>query len=150
MTDYGRIRDQIVNECYLIKKGVRSCFLEVVSGPKETIEYEDEIVELSIAEKLFKLEQVVVNEGLMCRWYKREKDQYDDPDEEYYSFWICRYTHQLAVINAVEASRPWNFLTQWIVGKLLGYSDQSMEEFLVEKVMDDLTLDKRVLNQEEE
>ena len=118
---------EVENECYLIDKGVRSCALVPVSGF-----YQNEMDILS------KLEEVVLNHKLHSYTIKQK---FLDCDLEVYIFWIYKYHHQLALIKYVESkSDNKDILSEWIIGKLLGYSDESMEDYLTMKLVDRLEI----------
>ncbi len=137
-----KLRRKLFNECYLISKGVRSCTQMTVVGLKEA---NDDCP--GIADMLFDLEQVGLQYKLHSIWFKY-KDQSDVKDGfEAYSFWVYSYPHQLPIIKAVEETDSTGILVDWITGKLLGYSDAAMEEYLVSNVMNEVKTDTMVLKQ---
>lgn len=117
---------EVENECYLINKGVRSCALLSVSGFYQN---EEDII--------VKLEDLILNHNLQSFVYKQK---FNDCNLEVYSFWIYKYHHQLALIKYISKLKERDFLSDWIIGKLLGYSDESMESFLTMKLIDNLDL----------
>ena len=140
-----KLRRNLFNECYLISKGVRSCMQMTVVGLKEA---NDDCP--GVADMLFDLEQVGLHYNLRSLWFKY-KDQSDVQDGfEAYSFWVYRYSHQLPIIKAVEEadSKGKSILLEWIIGKLLGYSDDAMEQYLVLNVMNEVKTDTTVLKQD--
>lgn len=123
MNEKDKKISEVENECYLIDKGVRSCALVSVSGF-----YQNEMDILS------KLEEVVLVHKLHSYTIKQK---FLDCDLEVYTFWIYKYHHQLALIKYVESkSDNKDILSEWITGKLLGYSDESMENYLTMKLFD--------------
>lgn len=135
-----RIERKAMNECYLISKGVRSCMQMDVIGIKDVNENCPCITDI-----LLSLEQVGLHYDLNSVWFKY-KDQSDVKEGfESYSFWVYRYPHQLPIIRAVEEVDERNLLVDWITGKLLGYSDASMEEYLTRNVMNEVKADTTVL-----
>ena len=125
----GELEEKILkveNESYLIDKGVRSCALTTVSGyyQKET-------------DVLTKLEEIVMNHKLHYYIYKKK---FPDNDLGVYVFWIYKYHHQLALIKYIESKKgDKDIITEWITGKLLGYSDESIEDYLNQLLIDKIT-----------
>lgn len=138
-----RMERELVNECYLISKGVRSCAQMTVVGVKDINEECP-----CITDMLFNLEQVALRYNLQSMWFKY-KDQSDIEDGfEAYSFWVYRYPHQLVVIRTIEEMAKHSFLVEWMTGKLLGYSDASMEKYLSCNIMNNVKADTTVLEQD--
>jgi len=81
-------------------------------------------------------------------WFEFPRDEDDAPDAHYFDFWIYSYHHQLPVINALK-SAPKSFFSEWAMGKLLGYSDASMEEYLSHHVMSGLNVNTELLKEED-
>lgn len=57
------------------------------------------------------------------------KHYYVNYYENWYEFWVYTYPHILDVIKSVPDS-PSSAYDHWILGKLFGYSDHSISEFL--------------------
>lgn len=129
----------IVNECYLINKGIRSCASLTIGvhGSKD-----------DSAVFLYQLEQIVLSHGLHSVAFELPRGEDDSPDDWFFDFWVYSYPHQLPVINAIQ-NVPRSFLREWAIGKLLGYSDQSMEDYLSRFVMKDLDVDTKPLEKED-
>lgn len=137
-----RLEYEVRNECCLISKGVRSCMQMEVVGVKEINETCP-----CITDTLFALEQTVLNYNLNSIWFKYH-DQSDVEDGfEAYSFWVYRYPHQLPIIRAVEETDEHNLLVDWVTGKLLGYSDLAMEEYLAKNIMNGVKTDTTIFKQ---
>lgn len=128
MNEMDKKISEVENECYLIDKGIRSCALLTVSEY-----YQNEMDIIS------KLEDIVFNHKLHSCLYKQK---FEDCDLEVYTFWIYKYHHQLALIRYVSEIEEKTILSEWITGKLLGYSDESMESFLTMKLVDNLNLSR--------
>lgn len=141
-THMRRMERELMNECYLISKGVRSCAQMTVVGVKDINEECP-----CITDMLFSLEQAALRDNLNSTWFKY-KDQSDIEDGfEAYSFWVYRYPHQLVIIRAIEEMAKHSFLVEWMTGKLLGYSDASMETYLSRNIMNEVKADTTVLEQ---
>ena len=81
-----------------------------------------------------KIEEVVLNHRLHSYTFKKK---FSDCELEVYIFWIYRYHHQLALIKYIEnKGENKDYLSEWITGKLLGYSDESIEDYLFQKLAD--------------
>ena len=137
---FEKLVNEFNNEMYLIKKGVRSCFLTTITGPVKAVIENKEIIDFSIEETIFKLTQLVIGENLSYVYYPTKLDD-GNKDFATYTFWIARYSHQTLIINEIK-DKPSNIVTEWIKGKLLGYSDGAMETFLVNKIVRKFADDK--------
>jgi len=99
------------NEIYLLKTGVRDCCLiEEVS---------DEDIKL--------ITDLVLEDGYRIKINKTFDPKYR-PD-----VYVYKYDYQDKLINliieAYNSGKATDFLIQYSLGKLLGYSDQSMDEY---------------------
>lgn len=126
MNELNNKISEVENECYLIDKGVRSCALLSVSGY-----YQNDLDIIS------KMEEIVLNHKLHSYKFKQK---FLDCDLEVYTFWIYKYHHQLALIKYLSKIEGRDFLSEWIIGKLLGYSDESIEDYLAMKLVDRLEI----------
>ena len=125
---------EISDNCYLITKGVRSCYLGSVSGPTEHYVYgqsDDIHIVYSLDEKLAEIEKMAKSYDLYFVAYKKKLENFDD-DHEHAEIWIYKYPHQLHIIRMFTEKESY-YLREWAIGKLLGYSDEAMEEFLTKK-----------------
>ena len=114
---------RIMNECYLINKGVRSAFTDCLI----LTEFDEEDKE---SNKQF-IKDLATNVNLedlifYINEYPRRED--DIPEYRYYDLWIFKYPHQLKIRDNLYKLDE--YMREYVIGKLLGYSDQSMEEFL--------------------
>lgn len=119
--------DNILNEVYLINKGVRTCaLLEGTSFSSDTEE-----------ESVYQIEQLILKNGLNYFWVKHEKSE-DYADNVYYTVYIYKYEHQRYILSYLENKmRDQNpLIYEWMMGKCLGYSDEAMEQFLTHIVID--------------
>lgn len=123
---------EVLDNVYLIKKGVRSCYMEIISGPEQNYEsgiYDNPTIILSVFKKLKAIEKYVKEEGLYFYSYKLKDFEEDiELGNKSYCFWIYKYPHQGILLEHIP--REHGFVEEWIIGKLLGYSDESMEKFL--------------------
>jgi hypothetical protein len=137
---------EMSNECYLIYKGVRSCAQFDVHGPKER---GDDYRSLTINDILRSLEQVALRYNLNAIWFEYEDNSELEDGFTSFSFWVYRYSHQAAILRAVH-KYDHGVLRDWIIGKLLGYSDASMEEYLIRNIMDIIEVDTGLLKTDKE
>lgn len=144
MINLDSYRSKVGNECYLIKKGVRSCALVTI-----TFDINDNPDDID--EALYRLDQDALQFDCRTYWKKMELDEEYGDDRPSYSFWIYRYDHQLPLIKVILNSPAKTYITEWMTGKLLGYSDADMEEYLSRQVLMfiDLEDDLKSLNKKD-
>lgn len=127
--------EEVMDNCYLINKGVRSCYMTTVTGPDEDYEsgvYENPYIVISVSKKVKAIEDYAKKEGLYFYSYKLKDLEEDIALDQYtYCCWIYKYPHQGIILKSLPGEH--GFIEEWIVGKLLGYSDAAMEEFLSQK-----------------
>lgn len=122
-----RLRE-IEDNMYLIKKGVRGAYTTSITAPREPIEFAEDRVD-SLTEILSELEGIVKEEGLhLYSYLLPHNDMYDLDDEDTAVVWIYRFPHQGEILRSLKGDH--SYLEEWIIGKLLGYDDYAMEEFL--------------------
>lgn len=116
--------DRIMNECYLIDKGVRSAYTECIvlierneSDKEDNANYLKEVVD------------TVKRNNLICYLTEYERDPDDYPDKRYFNLWVVKYPHQLKLVKKLPYIKN-DYIREYLKGKILGYSDSSMEEFL--------------------
>jgi len=118
MIDMDRFEDQI----YLLNKGVRSCFSDILCGDKkhieESVKFMREVAHKNGYKIIFNilpnaLEDFEVKEGKKC-----------------YEYYVCKYDHQIKVINRMNNIKD-KFMIEFIKGNLLGYSPDNMEKYLM-------------------
>ena len=112
--------DQLNDDIYLIDKGVRNCALHTASSYK----LDDVIKFLEFACKSN------VSGKFICKFalFEEVNDEIDEEDKDYKLF-LYRYPHQVAIFErCLQMKDP--LLYEWTLGKLLGYSDESIEGFL--------------------
>lgn len=120
--------EQIMDNCYLIKKGVRSAYLCTITAPIDAIEFDDMSI-ANLQTRLKEIEEYAKEEGLFFYAYSLPRsEEFELDDEESACVWIYKYPHQGQILRSLKGDH--SFLEEWIVGKLLGYSDESMEAFL--------------------
>lgn len=124
-----REMNEIIDNIYLIQKGVRSTYMTSITAPKERTVLNNSSI-LSLSDKLDKIEEYVKKEGLYLYAYSLSRDEYDLDEEESACIWIYKYSHQGEIIRSLTGSH--SFVEEWITGKLLGYSDEAMENFLAD------------------
>ena len=119
---------EIDDHIYLLKKGVRGAYMTTITAPRDPIEFAEERVD-SLSEILSELEEYVVEEGLYFHSYLLDhNEKFDLDDEDTAVVWIYRFPHQGEIIRSLKGDH--SYVEEWIVGKLLGYDDYAMEEFL--------------------
>ena len=114
---------EMMNECYLISKGVRSAYMTSLT----LTEYNEADIEVN-EQIIQELTDAANSNGLIfsIAEYPREKD--DMPDRRYYNIWVLKYPHQLKIVDNLYKLDK--YMREYVIGKLLGYSDASMEEFM--------------------
>lgn len=129
MEDMSNVKDfeELADNIYLIKKGVRSCFMESITGAKEDI-VNQERKELSVFHQLQKIKVYIEENGLCFYAYQLAKDKDDADDRLSFIYWAYKYPHQGVILRSLQGKH--SYIEEWIIGKLLGYSDEAMEEFL--------------------
>ena len=120
MIDQDRFEDQI----YLLNKGVRSCFSDVLCGDEKHIEESMKFMR-EVAHKngykivfnilLRGLEEYEIKEGMEC-----------------YEYYVCKYDHQIRILNRINCTMD-KFMAEFCKGYLLGYSPDNMEKYLEDK-----------------
>ena len=106
---------EIRNDLYLIYHGVRDCCIHSVYRQLEDEEFMESI-EKDV--KFYKLKYLINDYG----------------DEVYKELFFYKYDHQRVMYMISDAVRGQSdvgvYVSEYITGKLLGYSNQDMEEFL--------------------
>lgn len=121
----------VSDNCYLITKGVRSAYTDTITGPLEDYEIgtdDNRKMVYSCNSKLREIKKLVESYNLYFYAYKPEINPIEDV--EGVVIWIYKYKHQLNIIKNIIGLDDDSWLKAWIIGKLLGYSDESMEDFL--------------------
>ena len=116
--------NNVLNEIYLIEKGVRDCAL-VELGTPEIGEYH---------ELLYKVEQVVIQNDLNVKFKEFKTDEPCDADKTYVEAYIYKYNHQRIIIDLLDTLPTHEFLYEYILGNLLGYSGEAMEKYIMKKI----------------
>lgn len=111
------------NDLYLIDRGVRSVCTEFLHYDKD-----DE----AAAELVYELEQMAVRRNLYFAMFDAIDKEDGKIDLTVYAY---KYMHQLPLIKYVENGEK-GYIREWILGKLLGYSDESMDEYLCRNLVD--------------
>lgn len=128
--------EEIMDNVYLIERGVRSCYTSSISGPIDDYEYADGKVVLSVYNKLKQIEEYIKSHNLYFYSYKYKKEDDDFGDHESFCIWVYKYPHQGKILKMLPGQH--GYLEEWITGKLLNYSDECMEEFLSDHPHNDL------------
>jgi len=101
MNDF--LKGQIEAYCYMVEKGKPAAILPVQSR------YLKEATEL------------VDTYGL--------NSYAEDSSENWYELWVYKYPHTLEIIKSLQQVSS-DILKHWILGKLFGYSEEAIREFL--------------------
>ena len=103
--------DYITNEFYLMDKGVRNACLIDFNNSQES----DFIKDLCDEYNYF----AIIFNG--------------DDEHESGSILICKYIYQIELVREMSLKlEEHSFLYEYILGKLLGYTDESMEQYLTQ------------------
>ena len=123
MAEVDKYVNRVLDEIYLIKKGVRDCAL----------------VDLGLSTDKwaiiqYNVEQAVIQNDLNIIFKSFETD---DPDgiNTYYEAYIYKYNHQRLIIDLLDTLPTHELLYEYILGNLLGYSGAAMEEHIMKKVI---------------
>lgn len=111
------------NELYLIDRGVRSVCTDFLHYDKN----DRDAVEL-----IYELEQMTVRRNLYFATFDAVDKEDGKTNLVVYAY---KYMHQLPLIKYVENGEK-GYIREWILGKLLGYSDESMDEYLCRGLVD--------------
>ena len=128
---FDRKYNSWLNEIYLINKGVRSCASDTVRICEDD----------SSEEVLNNLEQMTIRDNLHFIAFKMKPCSDDPPEVEYWMIYACKYAHQIPIIKFLEAYQGPKYIYDYIMGKLLGYSDAAMEEFLSKNLFEEIKID---------
>ena len=121
---------------YLMDKGVRNCFMMLLHekdyyyDPENDYNYLEDFVT-----------------SIVSRRFKYKFIEFECDDEPFIDLFVYRYDHQFEMYKVSEIlkrnnSRKVRRAGQYIMGKLLGYSDKNMEQFLNEIIHDGPTITK--------
>lgn len=110
--------DTLVNDnCYLVKKGVRSVYCDII---------EVDVLDEKRAYKLLdEITDVAKEYGLICLYrILDKKDVYVTME-----FWIFKHPYLKRIIESIPPKNR-TYEQEWMMGKLLGYDDESMAEHM--------------------
>lgn len=107
LSDY--LKGEIRAFCYLVERG----------KPAATITVQKRYTKTALA---------LIKQDYNLHTYKEELDQAWDV------IWIYKHKHILDVIKALP-DHPETTFDHWVLGKLFGYDETSIKEFLVNKVI---------------
>lgn len=123
----------LLNELYLMEKGIRDCFETLVSGDDESISKDIDYIIGQATEFHF-----------MYYVVELETDDNDPPDTKYVSVYIFKYNYQKILLNMIyNKFKAHSFEYEYCLGTLLGYSGKSMEEFLMKDITDKIVEGKK-------
>ena len=122
--------NELAEHLYLMDKGVRNCFMMLLHGKDY---YYDPYNDYNY------LEDFVTS--IVSRGFKYKFIEFDSDGEPFMDLFVYRYDHQFEMYKVSEIlkrnnSRKVRRAGQYIMGKLLGYSDRNMEEYLNEIIHD--------------
>ena len=127
---------KISNDLYLIYHGVRDCCMHTISA--DIFEDKEFVNRIKKDAEFYKVKYIIT-------------DFTDYNDLKYKTIFFYKYDHQKVMYLITEIipknENPVNgYVYQYIIGKLLGYSNQDMEEFL-ERVHHTSDIMKKVENE---
>ena len=123
----------LLNELYLMDKGIRDCFEVLVSGDDESISKDIEYIIEKATEYHF-----------MYFMVELEADDDDPCNTKYVSMFIFKYNYQKILLSVIyNKFKAHSFEYEYCLGTLLGYSGESMEEFLMKDLADKIVEDSK-------
>ena len=118
---YQALLDKFVDDMYLISRGVRSVCMH-------TIEYYSED-EYKTKDKIKPLMRQIRKHAKHWKLYVYPSHTHNS--EGYFTtIFVYKYPHQKQIIKFAEDTFIIQEIKEWMIGKLLGYSDESIEEFI--------------------
>lgn len=124
MTNVEYLDRELMDNVYLISKGVRTVYYGAIHLKKEELyEYMD-YKTYNFLDVLELFKEYIEEFNLFM--YVQE---IEDMGENFIDYWVYKYKHQKNILDLIYQEQN-NYLKQWMMGKLLGYSDEAMEEFL--------------------
>lgn len=120
---YKSIINTWENDLYLLDRGVRSVckeFLRYEKNNENTISLIHELQQMTITRNLY---------------FKTFDTVSKEDGKINLAIYAYKYIHQLPLIKYVESGEK-GMIREWILGKLLGYSDESMDEYLCRQLVD--------------
>jgi hypothetical protein len=125
-------KELLLNELYLMEKGIRDCFEILVSGDDESVSRD---IDYIIGQ--------AINHDFMYYTDEFETDD-NEPDIKYVSVYIFKYNYQKILLNMIHKKfEAHSFEYEYCLGSLLGYSGKSMEEFLMKTMVDKIVEEKK-------
>lgn len=122
---------EIEENIYLMKKGVRGAYMMTLTGYNVRYTFgcggPEDLLE-TLEDQLKEVKEIVREHGLFFHSHLLAHDEYDLDDEDTAVVWIYRFPHQGRIIRSLKGDH--SYTEEWIIGKLLGYDDYAMEEFL--------------------
>ena len=123
----------LLNELYLMDKGIRDCFEVLVSGDDESISKDIEYIIEKATEYHF-----------MYFMVELEADDDDPCNTKYVSMFIFKYNYQKILLSVIyNKFKAHSFEYEYCLGTLLGYSGESMEKFLMKDLADKIVEDSK-------
>jgi len=111
----------LLNELYLLDKGVRDCFLMTICGDEETI---NESLDYIIG-------QVISHKYYMYTYDKNIDPYADEENNKLYDVYVCKYNYQKLILHKIHSTLDHkSILYEYCIGTMLGYSGKSMDEFI--------------------
>lgn len=122
---------EIGSDIYLIQKGVRNCCLHCSNYLND--EHDRKMASEIISYVKWSLTDIEKCFGMKIHYLVRERHTEDE--EKFLDIFIYRYKHQRWMFNAVQRLRGWRnnheyVLSEYVLGKLLGYSDEDMDNYI--------------------
>lgn len=109
--------NSVLNEIYLVEKGVRSMFEFGFTCPKE-----------SVSTELYKVEQFALHNNMLSYAFDTGSDD-EITGDAFITCYFYKYHHQLVILKYLKECKN-NLVRKWIEGKLLGYSEEAIKDFL--------------------
>lgn len=125
MTRIESLDAELMDNIYLINKGIRTCYFGALHTTEGEYFYLYDFGTFMFEDILEIFKEEVTEFDLYMFTNKSIENE-----DIFYHYWIYKYPHQKIILEKIYNEEGDNYLRQWMIGKLLGYSDQSMEDFL--------------------
>ena len=108
----------LINELYLLDKGVRDCFSITVMGEEE-----------EIGDSL----EYIISKVMEHGYYMYTKSL---PNDKACIVYVCKYNYQKLILHKIYKNlEEHSILFEYCIGSILGYSGEAMENFITKIII---------------